>query len=531
MARLIGWAWWIIAFGRRHAWNARRDHRDGAFLFYTAVAGLGDVIALVWSLSIVLFLLGLGEWLMASVFAVILGAFMMRRVVIEHVTVPLGLFRVTHTLAELDRALGSEPLGVARLSAARALARAGVPADAMAWWKSISHARLGAHDIAAQAVLADARGDRADARALFESLVLLREPAPRARELASEWLARDDADAGRWAAIIDRAGARARPGRGRHRLPDAIAAAHAPASGQTTGGEMLWPATGLTFFLEGVAGRLLGRADAPSQLGMWLRWLEAPRRRAHWGLLQRALAVGATQPAGDAHVDETPAADTAGALPHAIALHTAALVRPTEVSLFAATAAWDAALADASWRTAIAERAITLGAPPDAASRAVDELRAQVIADVAHAILGAGVPLTSLLARAEDDGGVGILGAAAARARAELLGRLELAFERIGGRVQERSPLAPIDEWRSFLALRAAYTEAARQGGVELERLAFPHAHSELTTWTVWLWNDRKEHVVSHGMTTWLYDRALAVGDAQAIELHGKNAALEPTTE
>jgi hypothetical protein len=194
----------------------------------------------------------------------------------------------------------------------------------------------------------------------------------------------------------------------------------------------------------------------------------------------------------------------------------------------AAAEAWDAALADLTWRTAIAERAITLGAPPDAAHRAADELRSQAIADLGAAILGAGVALPALAARGESRG---ILGAAAARARAELLGQLELQFERIGGRIHERTPLAPIDEWRSFLAVRSAYLAAARQGGEELERLAFPHAHTELTSWTVWLWNDRNEHALSHGITSWLYERALAVGDAQAIELHGKNAQLDFTPD
>jgi hypothetical protein len=205
-----------------------------------------------------------------------------------------------------------------------------------------------------------------------------------------------------------------------------------------------------------------------------------------------------------------------------------AVREPSEGGVAAAAKAWDVALGQQEWRTDIARRAIELGAPTDAASRAVEEMRVQVVSDVAHAILSAGLSLTALVARGGESG---VLAAAAAKARAELLARLELTFERIGGRVNERVAIAPIDEWRSFLALRAAYVEAARQGGVELERLAFPHAHSELTSWTVWMWNDRKEHAISHGMTTWLYERALAVGDAQAIELHGKNAQLEPPSE
>jgi hypothetical protein len=531
MARILGWLWWIVAFGRRRAWMARRDHRNVAFLAYTALAAVGDVIAAVWSLSLVLFLLAIGEWALAGITAVLFSCLMMRRVVIEHVAVPLGLYRTTYLLAEIDRWFANEPLGVARLSAARAMAKAGVTERAEAWWKSVQPGRVGAYEIAAAAVLADARGDRADARSLFESLAMLREPAPRAREIAAEWLAVDDAKAGRWDAILERAAAMARPGRGVHRKPEAIEAEHAKKA--AAHGEMLWPATGLTFFLEGVAGRMLGRRDAPSQLGLAVRWMESRRRREMWALMKRAMETSTaarTSPLSSTSTStctSTPPAMSTS-LAQAIAMHTTAVARPDEAGLAVAAKAWDAAFGDQEWRFAIAQRAISLGAPSDAASRAVEEMRLQVVSDVANAILAAGVSLPGLIARGGESG---VLAAAAARARAELLARLELAFERIGGRVHERTAIAPIDEWRTFLAIRAAYTEAARQGGLELERLAFPHAHSELTGWSVWMWNDRKEHAISHGMTTWLFERALAVGDAQAIELHGKNAQLEPPAE
>jgi hypothetical protein len=325
----------------------------------------------------------------------------------------------------------------------------------------------------------------------------------------------------------------ARPGRGAHRTPDAIEAAHAEKA--VGGGEMLWPPTGTTYFLEGVAGRMQGRADAPSQLGMWIRWLEARHRRRFYPLLTGALAAQGHAPSrSQAHPTTTTAAATATAsastrnlLADAVAVHVEAMMAPGPAALVRAAEAWDAALHEQAWRTEIAVRAIELGAPTDAASRAVEELRGQVVGDFAQAVLEAGVSLPALLARSDSD----VLAAAAARARAELLARLELTFERIGGRVNEHVAIAPVDEWRSFLAIRAAYHEAARQGGAELERLAFPHAHSELTSWSVWMWNDRKEHAISHGMTTWLFERALAVGDAQAIELHGKNALLEPSAE
>ena len=42
----------------------------------------------------------------------------------------------------------------------------------------------------------------------------------------------------------------------------------------------------------------------------------------------------------------------------------------------------------------------------------------------------------------------------------------------------------------------------------------------------MWLWNDRREYVLSHAVSSWLLAEALAVGDAQAIEVHTGNTAL-----
>jgi hypothetical protein len=334
MARVLGWLWWIIAFGRRRAWMARRDHRNLAFLAYTAVAALGDVIAAVWSLSLVLFFVGIREWIPAAVAAVFLSCLMMRRVVIEHVTVPLGLYRTTYLLAEIDRWFMNEPLGVARLTAARAMARADVLDSSDVWWKSIQPGRIGAYEIAAAAVMADARGDRADARMLFESLALLREPAPTAREIAAEWLALDDAKAGRWEAIVERSAAMARPGRGVHRKPEAIEAEHAQKA--AAHGEMLWPPTGLTFFLEGVAGRMLGRADAPSQVGLAVRWMESRRRREMWDVMKRAMGTAESESAQKQTPTPTSTStltSTGPVLARAIGVHTSAMMKPEEKAL------------------------------------------------------------------------------------------------------------------------------------------------------------------------------------------------------
>ncbi len=45
-----------------------------------------------------------------------------------------------------------------------------------------------------------------------------------------------------------------------------------------------------------------------------------------------------------------------------------------------------------------------------------------------------------------------------------------------------------------------------------------------------WLWNTRHEHVLSHAISRWLLAEAIAVGDAEAIELGHRNCSLTVPT-
>ena len=46
----------------------------------------------------------------------------------------------------------------------------------------------------------------------------------------------------------------------------------------------------------------------------------------------------------------------------------------------------------------------------------------------------------------------------------------------------------------------------------------------------VWLWNTRNEYALSHAISKWLLGEALAVGDAEAIELCSRNVRLSVPT-
>jgi hypothetical protein len=89
---------------------------------------------------------------------------------------------------------------------------------------------------------------------------------------------------------------------------------------------------------------------------------------------------------------------------------------------------------------------------------------------------------------------------------------------------------SPIDEWREWVALRSAYEAAVNAAGLELRRLAFPHAYAKGSSMAVWLWNARSEYALSHAISRWLLSEALAVGDTEAIELCSRNCRLTVPT-
>src|SRR6185436_9051160 len=88
------------------------------------------------------------------------------------------------------------------------------------------------------------------ARQLMRSTAEMVENHPLVREVAGEWLAVDAAERGAWTELHG----------------DSVAAR--------------WPASALTFFLEGVAARKLAAKRAPSAAELRARWLLAPHRNA-----------------------------------------------------------------------------------------------------------------------------------------------------------------------------------------------------------------------------------------------------------
>jgi len=487
---------------RQAAINARRRDRTGRYLAWSVLAGITNAVMLVLGTAFVVFLWSVALWWLALPMAALLVFPVVAETLVRYVFVPGGYHRLAYHAALYSRP-GADPPAYALCAAAWA----STSGTAIAWVSAKRDTRkpLGDGEVCATALLTAARGDDTAARELLRSIPMLVEDHPAVRELAGEWLACDAAERAAWDELIDDA-ARAR-----------------------------WPATPLTYLLEGIAARHTGAAGAPSAFELWARWALAPRHRATRALVIDALAArpGARVPtASTVSTASTDGGDATGqparevtSLPHAVAAHLAFETQPATAKTLAHTVrAWDAALADEATRAWLARRALELDAPLGAVERALHDVAGAVTDDLARHAEAA-----QLGAPPDASGPVG--NGLARRLRHGRLDALEAAFSRWADRRHDdNTSHSPIDEWRAFIALWTAYNAAVTSGGIELRRLAFPHAFSKGSNMAAWLWNKREEYAVSHAISKWLLDEALAVGDSEAIELGHRNCSLTVPT-
>lgn len=487
----------LLIRAHRKALDARRRDRTWRFYAYSLVAAsIGAFLAFV-ALIAAWAMWKMGWWWLSIALLVMFGMPPLQPLLSRRVFVPLGLVKTNYWLAHFVSMEDSDAYGM--VAAAWAHQTKGRPADE-AWITTRRDKRipLGDSEIIVTALLASARGDGDTCRQLLRSTAGMVENHPLVRELAGEWLAVDAAARGAWAEL------------------DADAR------------RATWPASALTFFLEGVAKRHVDAEFPPSRFELRVRWLLAPYRTITAALLAlpKATSAPSTTSATPA-TDATPVPDTAAgapSLPRAVAGHLtlAAHSRPDKDAFAATVSAWDVALSDAETVKWLARRALELDAPLGAVDRAIREVAISVTDELAR--LADVAQLAAPAAR----GPVG--DALARRLRHGRLDALEAGFTRWEERRHAGHVRAPIDEWREYVALRASYDAAVSTGGLELRRLAFPHAYSKGTSMAVWLWNSRNEYALSHAISSWLLEEALAVGDTEAIELCTRNTRLTVPT-
>lgn len=475
------------------ALDARRRNRSGAYYAWSALAAVcGSLIFLVGAfLTYIFFRVGL--WWFALVLAGVMLLPVTGPLLIRRVLVPLGAYRLAYYVGYASRP-GKDPIAYGLACAGWALG-ADPTGTGEVWIARRRDVRqpLGDGEVVATALISAARGDADTARTLLRSVVLLVEDHPTVRELAGEWLACDAAERGAWRELAD----------------DARNAR--------------FPASPLTWFLEGVAARRLGEDNAPSSTELWARWLMAPKRRTTRAILARALEAAPPPRTPAQTPDESQQAEPdrpdPPPLPRAIAAHLSfGASTPSATALGATVRSWDAALTDGATHAWLSRRALELDAPLGAVDRALREVASAVTNDLARIADAAqlGAPASH-----------GPIGDALGRhLRHGRLDTLEAGFTRWANRRVDNEAHAAIDEWREFVALRAAYTAAVEAGGLELRRLAFPHAFSTGSNMAAWLWNARSEYALSHAISKWLLAEALLVGDTEAIELGHRNCGL-----
>ncbi len=479
----------------RAALDARRKCRTWQYLTWSVLAGIlaGSMIAFGVTIFTAFWLVGL--WWLAVPLGVLMVLPLVLPPLIRHALVPLGLTRVTYWAARFSRP-GADAPAYGACCAAWAFAHDPRPA-AEAWLAQQREARipLGDAEVVVTALMAAGKGDADTCRMLLRSVAMLVEDHPAVRELAGEWLAVDAAERGAWREL--------------HEFSDTHR----------------WPATPLGFFLEGVATRRLGLESAPGKLELLVRFLFAPHRRATAPLYDEAVKLPPPTPVsqGDSELPPTELVEAPLPLPRAVATHLMfGNAEPTPARLAATVRAWDAALADGTTHSWLARRALELDAPLGAVDRALREVAGAVTDELARAADRA------RLGAPPSHGPVGE--ALARKLRHGRLDALETGFTRWSKRRLDGAARAAIDEWREFIALQAAYADAANAGGLELRRLAFPHAFSTGSNMAAWLWNSRQEYALSHAISKWLLSEALLVGDTEAIELGHRNCRLDVVT-
>jgi hypothetical protein len=411
------------------------------------------------------------------------------------VLIPLGMPRAACRLAALAGwTWKRDRQGGGLVAGAWAVARQHTPDRATMDWLAARREQqpsFQATHVLATGLLAAARGDLAGARRLLESV---EEIGPRRtprtiHALAREWLGADAAAHGDW--------------------PRAVRLARSARASTRT-----------MRLLARVGARLGHVPPAPAAWSLWLFWALAPHRRHTLALVRQAARTIPAPAARNTSAAQTLATSLqADAHADALATHVALLrgqLGPSQAQALRSLAdAWDRALADPETRRVIRQRAAALGARNgESALAALGDTVARDLADMARAH---DLPIATW------PGDSHSLREAERLLREQLISEVELAFDALRDRVAQDRRLPAIDEWREWLSLRELHARAAGLGGLELRRLVFPHVHQIACKMAVWLWNERAQLFLANAMFRWLLDEAVAVGDAEAIELQRRN--------
>jgi hypothetical protein len=407
--------------------------------------------------------------------------------VIEYIVIPLGLPKLAFWMTTYLRPLGvgGDPRSTAVCHAARALLCKTQPnPNHLVWLEdeiSWAHRGRGAM-LVAEGFLAVLRGDLRTARVELRAADALHRSfiSRSLRAAARDWLIADAAAAGNWREVRMR-GTRGTP-------------------------LFRW-----SYAVGRIAQRLTGNADAPSKLTAVLLWAIAPRRRATWPLLRRALRAARFSAPPEQRVGVVPT------LPFALG-QLASLHRGPASASNARVAETVRALQDALDAPAtlafVERRVLALGATRQAQSL-LGEFREQ-LETMLGGLVGEGAPPRLHGAPPE------LLLAAARKARGRLLRDLEMYCSDYEQRTRAAVTLTELEEWRTWAKVRDS-GERLLAIDPDAEAALFQVAYVALCNFAVFQHNQHLRTGLAHNMYDWLHQRAQSLNSPKESALLAKN--------
>lgn len=313
-------------------------------------------------------------------------------------------------------------------------------------------------------LVAALEGHRGQATILMDTVVRLpRRGCDRiSRRLALEWLALNAVHSGSW---------------------------------QIASPQPWWPSSRILFFLRQVAVAL----KEPGSIQLWRlrvgRWLLPGRTAGR--LLERARsALPGPKNRSSAELD----------LHETLKLTAQAVRRPSERAIHQLALDWQWLLGSAELAAWIDERAAALRLDPEVARTQLDEATRNELQAWARSLPFPGIALAFGFSQQESRS-------------SELLIAALAALEAREEQKQEKALLDELEEW---VNLRLLFEEAQADGPIE-HLNAYRDAVGPLTSWAVWLWNERGQQPLAFAMFSWIYWQALIFDDHNVIEVMSGN--------
>ena len=109
-----------------------------------------------------------------------------------------------------------------------------------------------------------------------------------------------------------------------------------------------------------------------------------------------------------------------------------------------------------------------------------------------------------------------------------LFHEIEARLEALRARVTSARETSAYEEWLEWVSFHEAISRAFRLGGEPLRAASFGTLQEDLDNYAVWLFNERRYHLLAHHIFRWLLAEAEWLKIDEAIEHYRSNASVQP---